>query len=85
MTELNVGDELARQIADGAAAQFDAVLAAELVPDLLILAAFQEPCHAHPNQHIVSMIGPGCDDPSQLFATGRGELSMLRTVAPPVA
>ena len=42
-----------------------------------------EPCQAHPNQHIVGMIGPGCDDPSELFATGRGELWMSRTVALP--
>ena len=83
MNQLNVGDKLACQIADGAPAQFDSVLAAYLVPDLLILMAFQEPRQAHPNQHIVSMIGPGGDDPSELFATGRGELSMSRTVPLP--
>ena len=83
MNQLNVGDKLACQIADGASAQFDAVLAAHLVPDLLVLTAFQEPCQAHPNQHIVSMIGPGGDEPSELFTAGRGKLPMSWTVALP--
>ena len=83
MNQLNVGDKLACQIAHGAPAQGDSVLAVEFVPDLLVLTAFQEPCHAYPNQHIVSMIGPGSDEPSKFLAAGRRELRMLRTVALP--
>src|SRR5208282_5937016 len=84
MNRLEVGHELACQIADGASPQDHTGFAADLGADLLVLAASHKTRQPHPHQQVVGMTRAWGDEPREFCGAGRLKLPVSWTVAFPL-